>query len=124
MRSWIFALALVSSPALAQTVDIKDAGSGNDTTTIEIRKGKPTEMKEQAQGAPHDGTAEIEGEPGATEKDARTAWKKSCDDWKKELKAENKDVFGLSCGKATCSGNAGNKTCTSQATYKIKSVVN
>jgi hypothetical protein len=71
----------------------------------------------------NDGQADVEGEASATAKDAKKAWKAACADWKKEMKEDNKEnkIISLSCGTASCSGEAGNKVCTSTATYKIKS---
>lgn len=129
MRHLILALAFGSGAALAQTVDIKDvaAPAGDETTTIEIKKGKADELKkEEALWEVQDGTSDLEGETSATAKDAKAAWKKACEDWKKEFRNDNKDnkILNISCGTPTCGGDAGNKTCSSQATYKIKTKLN
>lgn len=129
MRHLILALAFGSGAALAQTVDIKDvaAPAGDETTTIEIKKGKKDELKkEEALWEVQDGTSDLEGETSATAKDAKAAWKKACEDWKKEFRNDNKDnkILNISCGTPTCGGDAGNKTCSSQATYKIKTKLN
>jgi hypothetical protein len=130
MKNLLFSLLLFPLFALAQNVDVKDVNtSGESTTTIEIRKGqKPEEAKKVAPTREvHDATADLEGE-GALESDAKKDWKNKCGDWKKELKDANKEDkdnfnFAMNCGIANCSGDAGKKTCTSKATYKIKSKI-
>jgi hypothetical protein len=123
-------VAVFAGAAWAETVDIKDIQSrdGEDasTTTIEIKKGKPGQVKTENQWELTDGTADVQGDSGATNKDAQGNWKKSCNDWKKEIRDENKEnkVISLNCGTMACSGEAGNKSCTSKATYKIKTRVN
>lgn len=127
----IFALAQF---AFAQSVDIKgtdtDSMPEGTTTTIEIKKGKtgtvPTATEKTWEIT--DGEADVEGEAAATNKDAKAQWKKACSDWKKELKDDHKDpkeskVLSLNCGKMECGGEAGQKICTSKATYKIKTKV-
>lgn len=124
------AICLSATLAWAESVDIKDvstqAGEEGSTTTIEIKKGKPGQASGQNQWEITDGTADVEGEAGATTKDAKANWKKSCDDWKKEIRADNKEnkVLSLNCGSATCGGDAGQKICTSKASFKIKTRMN
>jgi hypothetical protein len=132
MKKLILTVALCGGAfgnlALAQTVDVKSLDADKEgTTTIEIKKGKPSDpAAPTASTAPkwttEQGNADVEGEPGATAKDGRAEWKKACEDWKKEFRADNKDnkIVSMNCGSASCSGDAGNKTCTSKATYKIK----
>jgi hypothetical protein len=128
---YLFCLCLsaMTSFAWAESVDIKDVNpaQGDDsTTTIEIKKGKPGQIKTDNVWEMTDGTADVQGETGATNKDAQTNWKKSCTDWKKEIREENKEnkVISLNCGTMACSGDAGNKSCTSKASFKIKTRVN
>lgn len=132
-----FSLALLfafASGAFAQSVDIKGTDTDNmaegTTTTIEIKKGKtgtvPTTSEKTWEVT--DGEADVEGEAAATNKDAKAEWKKACNDWKKELRADHKDpkeskIMSLNCGKMECGGDAGQKICTSKATYKIKTKV-
>jgi len=110
--------------SMAQSVDVNNIDSGQDTTTIEIRKGKKEDLK-TAGWEVTDGESDIEGESSATGRDADKAWKKACEDWKKEFRADNKDnkILNLNCGTKTCSGDAGSKVCVSKATYKIKTRV-
>jgi hypothetical protein len=112
----------------AEDVDLKGVSTGEEgtQTTIEIKKGKPGEIKTDNKWELTDGTADVEGDAGATASEAKSKWKKSCEDWKKEIKEQNKDnkVISVNCGTATCGGEAGSKTCTSKASYKIKTKVN
>ena len=125
-----FAVSAFTSLAWAETVDIKDVSTTPSdeasTTTIEIKKAKPGTVGTTNQWEVTDGNADVEGEAGATQKDAKANWKKSCADWKKEIREENKDnkVISLNCASMACSGEAGSKICTSKATYKIKTKVN
>lgn len=121
----LLTMLLFSFAASAQQVDIKGVdGATEGSTTIEIKKGTKDTLT-NAKWETNDGTADIEGESAATSKEAKAAWKKACADWKKEIKEDNKDgkVISLNCGSAKCGGDAGNKVCTSSATYKIKSKV-
>jgi len=111
----------------AQTVDVKDATAGDEeTTTIEIKKGKKTETKIENKWEVQEGTADVEGESAATNKEAKAAWTKACDSWKKEFRGDNKDnkILSMSCGTASCGGDAGSKVCTSKASYKVKTQMN
>lgn len=130
----LIATLFLSVSAFAQSVDIKDTNTDNmaegTTTTIEIKKGKtgtvPTATEKTWEIT--DGEADVEGEAAATNKDAKAQWKKACDDWKKELRADHKDpkeskIMSLNCGRMECGGDAGQKICTSKATYKIKTKV-
>lgn len=121
---------LLSSVAFAQTVNVPVNAEQEGTTTIQIKKGStldtepasPTQTATSPQWTTDDGTAEVEGEPSGTTRDARAAWKKACEDWKKEFRADNKDnkIVTINCGSASCSGDVGSKICTSTASYKIK----
>ncbi len=129
MKALLMSMILVSSVAWAQTVDVKDVSADTDgetTTTIEIKKAKAGMMKSDNTWEITDGTADLEGDAGATNKDAKAKWKKACDDWKKEFRQDNNEnkILSLNCGTATCGGDVGNKTCTSKASYKIKTRVN
>jgi hypothetical protein len=120
----ISAVALCGSFAAAQNVNVDSIDANQDgTTTIQIKKSKNDEPdKKENKWEVSDGNADVEGEPAATAKEARVTWKKACDDWKKEVRSDNKEnkVLALNCGTASCGGDAGSKTCTSKGTYKIK----
>lgn len=113
--------------AFAQTggVNLNEIDEG--TTNIEIKK---TKGDKAVKGEPiwelADGAADIEGETGATNKDAKEAWTKACNTWKKEFRADNKEnkIINMSCGTSTCGGEVGSKVCTSKATYKVKTKLN
>lgn len=114
-----------------ERVDVKgvDAGEEGTTTTIEVTKKKTTVEEKKAGEAlweTQEGSNDIEGEAGATNKDGKANWKKACEDWKKEFRADNKEnkIVTINCGSATCTGDAGSKVCTSKATYKIKTKMN
>lgn len=128
MKSTILILALLSPLAFAQTVNVKDIDAGQEgSTTIKIEKNKPDDIKKsEVQWEVTDGQADLEGDSGATNKDAKANWKTACNDWKKEIRQDNKDskVLSINCGSVTCSGDAGNKVCSSKATYKIKTRLN
>lgn len=129
MLQFLMGLMLLAAPAFAQTVDVKDVttSAGDETTTIEIKKGKRDELKKnEAMWEVADGTADVEGEVAPTAREAKQTWKKSCDDWKKEFRADNKEnkILALNCGNPSCGGDNAQKTCTSQATYKIKTKLN
>ncbi len=128
MKAFTLIFTLVFAGALhAQNVDVKDVTAGDEeTTTIEIKKGKKAETKVENKWEVQDGTADVEGESGATNKDAKASWTKKCDEWKKEFRADNKEnkILSMACGTASCGGDAGSKVCTSKATYKIKTQIN
>ncbi len=127
-------LALVfafSAFAFAQTVDVKGTDTNSmepdTTTTIEIKKGRTgTVPTGERLWEVTDGNADVEGEAAATNKDAKATWKKACDEWKKEIRADNKEnkILALNCGSTNCGGEAGQKICTSKASFKIKTRVN
>jgi hypothetical protein len=130
MKALLVLICLSASLAVAETVDVKGVETTSDTdastTTIEIKKGKPGQtLPGQNIWEMADGTADVEGE-AATTKEARAEWKKKCEEWKKDFRADNKDnkIINVSCGTPACGGDAGAKTCTSKATYKIKTRVN
>lgn len=125
IKNLILACAVAfSGVAWGQTVDVKDLDTqGEGTTTIEIKKNKKEEEKKaEAKWEITEGNADVEGEPAATAKDARAEWTKACNNWKKEFRADNKEnkILAINCGSAACGGDAGSKTCTSKASYKIK----
>ena len=128
MKQFIFLISLFSSLALAQSVDIKDVDTkGDENTTIEIRKGKKAEQATADRTWEiTDGDADVQGDVATMSKEARTSWKKACEDWKKEFRGDNKEnkIIALDCGTPNCSGDAANKSCVSKAKYKIKTRIN
>ncbi|HMN67671.1 MAG TPA: hypothetical protein PKC28_03950 [Bdellovibrionales bacterium] len=132
MKALLTVFALVySCMSFAQTVDVKDVPGGGDeesTTTIEIKKGKKTDsttVTTNAKWETQDGTADVQGDSAATAKEAKGTWKKACDDWKKEFRADNKEnkIIAINCGTPSCGGDAGQKTCASKASYKIRTKI-
>jgi hypothetical protein len=117
-----------SASVFAQNVDVNGINAGQEgSTTIEIKKNKPTEeKKDQPVWEVQDGTADVEGDSAATAKEAKTTWKTACDKWKKEFRDDNKEnkIVSMNCGSASCGGEVGQKVCTSKATYKIKTKTN
>lgn len=108
----------------AQTVDVKDVNANSEqNTTIEIKKGSKTTTNEWEV---HDGVADIQGDPGIYTKEAKQNWKAACNEWKKEFRTDNKEnkIIAMSCGTPNCEKGANDATCTSKATYKIKTKVN
>jgi hypothetical protein len=120
------AVAIAGSWALAQTVDTGKLDTEHEgTTTIQIKKSKNDEAPlatHKTKWETQDGSADIEGEASATGKDAKKAWQKACDVWKKEIREDNKEnkILNVSCGISSCSGEAGSKVCSSKASYKVK----
>ncbi len=114
---------LFTASAFAQTggVNVNEIEEG--TTTLEIKKTRGEKAKT---GDPlwevQDGSADLEGESAATAKEAKDAWKKACNDWKKEFRADNKEnkILSINCGSSTCGGEVGQKTCTSKRRTKSK----
>jgi hypothetical protein len=119
MFSFIFILLFVpkSFAQKAAVTEIPLEGS----TTITVQKGAAnsgsTEMSQIL-----DGNAEISGEPNVLSRGARDSWKKSCDDWKDEVKALNKEnqLIAINCNSPSCNAMNGSTTCKSIATYKVK----
>lgn len=129
----------LSTVAFAQNVNVDGIKTDSEgSTTITIEKNRPNTTTvipgggttvitppQQPQWEVTSGTADVEGDTSATNREAKDAWKKACKDWKKEFRADNKEnkILSMSCGTANCSGDAGNKSCTSTATYKVKTRV-
>lgn len=107
----------------AETVDvnIKDVDTKQSDGAIVIRK-EPINGSINPQFQITDGDEEIVADSDPLLKQARINWKKSCDDWKKEMKTNNKDnqIISLNCGSMNCTTAAAESTCKSKATYKIK----
>lgn len=113
----------VSQFALAQSISVKDVPADQESTTIEIKKGKPAlqdTTKKQYQIMQE--SEEIVGDPAPLMKAARENWTKACATWKKEVKelnVENK-VLSLNCGRPQCQTSTMETTCTSDGKSKIK----
>ncbi|MGE0526310.1 MAG: hypothetical protein AB7G93_05955 [Bdellovibrionales bacterium] len=132
LKAFTVGLALVASftgpSSRAQSVDVKDLNAGEESsTTIEIRKGgqvEPAKCDPIWEFA--EGNANVESDPVDTQREARSAWRKACEKWEKAFRADNKEnrIIAVSCGEPACSGDAGYKTCTSKAFYKIKTRMN
>jgi hypothetical protein len=113
--------------SVAQSVDVKDIDSaGAEDTTIEIRKSKAVEKKSNAEWELAEGTSDVQGEGAAMNREAKKNWKKACDDWKVEFRNDNKEnkIISVSCGTPACTTESGTVTCSSTATYKVKSRLN
>ena len=124
----LIAVALFSTWSFAQSVDVKKIDADEEgTTTIRIEKNKKGDVLQNADNKweVQEGTADVEGDASASAKDAKKAWLKACNEWKKEFREDNKDnkVLNINCGVSNCGGEAGSKICTSKATYKVKTRV-
>ncbi len=119
---------LISFSALAETVDmqIKDIEiqdiekNGPPGGAIVIRKEPATKLTPQYEVT--QGDEEITADPAPLLAQARVNWKKSCADWKKELKENNQgnQVITSNCGSMACAASNGETTCKSKANYKVK----
>jgi hypothetical protein len=73
-----------------------------------------------------EGTEEIAGDPYNDKNEAYKSWKQACDDWKKELKANNGDrVIVASCGRPHMDEEhtTFEKTDVSTGSYKLKVLI-
>lgn len=125
MRTLILIIALIPVAVFAQNVNIKDIDTDSESTTIEISKGKKKieeAVKCTANWEITEGSADINGEGANMMGEAKKNYKKACDDWKKEFRADNKEnkIININCGTMNCNSEAMEKTCTSRASYKIK----
>ena len=116
-----FALIAFSSISITQEIGVKVDSSTTDDTTILIKKGANTNTNKKKYVI-SEGAEEISGDKDVLKKNAEKNWKKSCDEWKKELKEINKDsrVIALSCGSMNCAKEGVESTCKSNGTYKIR----
>lgn len=130
MKLFILTAFVVPMFASAQVVNTQDIpADSEETTTIHVKKTSKAPEATATSTNPKqvvDGEADISGEPQAMSKEARESWLKACNDWKKEFRADNKknDIINLNCGQPQCGGEAAKKTCTSKASYKIKTSTN
>jgi hypothetical protein len=93
----------------------------NEDTTISIEKGKKNNFKHYAIS---EGEHDLSGDKDVVAKSAEINWKKECNEWKKEFRADNKDnkIISITCGKMSCSKVGVETTCSSMAKYKIKTL--
>ena len=124
----LLAATILSGSVYAQTANVKDIDASQDSsTTIEITKNKKTAAQQKWEI--QEMTATVEGDDGATAKEAKAEWKKKCKEWQSEIKEqykddkENKLVGRPDCGSMSCGGEAGSKVCTSEGKYKVKSLM-
>lgn len=128
MKIIILVFLILPNLVFAQKMDIKDVETDSDTT-IQISKGKKAiDGKCEPIWEVVEGSADVSGESSLLAKDASQSWKKACDTWLKDFKAENKEqgnkILVSSCGTSTCTTDAAGKICTSKATYKLKTKLN
>jgi hypothetical protein len=125
MKFLILSLMLFSVSSFAQKANISDLPVSEDTV-ISIKKGAAAAKSEKLFEIT-EGSGEIAGDPQLLSKEARTAWKKACDDWRKETKDMNKEnkIIILQCNQPKCASVGTEGTvCASVGTYKIKVPVN
>lgn len=93
----------------------------NEDTTISIEKGKKSHYKHYVMS---EGEHDLSGDKDVVAKSAEINWRKECNEWKKEFRADNKDnkIISITCGKMSCSKEGVETTCSSQAKYKIKTL--
>ncbi len=118
----LIGLFLISNLALAQEVGVKVNGSNSaEDTTISIKKGAATAKKKYVIS---EGQDDISGEKDVLKKTAERNWKKVCDDWKAELKENNKNhnLISSTCGVMTCIKEGVESSCTSKGSYKIRTL--
>ena len=125
MKFQALALALLFPVVGMAQVSVDNINAEQEgTTTIRIEKNRndAPALAPRPTWEVQEGSADVEGETSATARDAKSAWKKACADWKKEFREDNKEnkVLNVNCGSVSCGGEAGSKVCSSKATYKIK----
>jgi hypothetical protein len=111
-----------STQGFAAEVGVKVNGvNSNEDTTISIEKGKKSNYKHYAIS---EGEHDLTGDKDVVAKSAEFNWKRECNEWKKEFRADNKDnkIISVTCGKMSCSKEGVETTCTSMARYKIKTL--
>lgn len=108
-----------TQPTQAQTLNVKDVPTSEDTT-ISIQRGRPTTDKPRYEIT--EGTDELTGDPAPLLKQARANWKKACDEWKVELKELNKEnrILTMNCGTPDCQTATMETTCRSKSKHKLR----
>ncbi|MFZ3230304.1 MAG: hypothetical protein WA160_08875 [Pseudobdellovibrio sp.] len=115
---------LLTVTSFAQEVGVKvDHVDASEGTTISIRKGDTSKNKKKYELS--EGAEEISGDKDVLKKTAEINWKKACDDFKKEIKKNNKDnkIVSISCGKMHCAKEGVESSCQSNGKYKIRVLV-
>lgn len=126
MKTILFTVLLLPIAVFAQKIDLKDVDADSESTTIEISKGGKKKAEDAQKCTPNweitEGSADVEGEGANMMGEAKKNYKKACENWKKEFRADNKDnkIISMSCGTQNCNSEAMEKVCTSRASYKIK----
>ncbi|MGZ3707813.1 MAG: hypothetical protein ACXWPM_03140 [Bdellovibrionota bacterium] len=123
------AMSLVASSGVhADEVKLKvDRTSDDQDTSIVIHKGPPQPQPDTTVRPPDyqivESTDEIAGEPMPGRDDSYASWKIACDNWKKELKANNPGrLLTSNCGRPHLDSDpvTFKKTQSSTGTYKLK----
>ncbi|MCE3010724.1 MAG: hypothetical protein LW875_08935 [Proteobacteria bacterium] len=68
-------------------------------------------------------TGDIEGDPNPLMNQARSSWKKACEDWKKEIREINKEnqVVSVNCNSPKCEKEQNlSILCKSQGTAQVR----
>jgi hypothetical protein len=109
-----------SSRAEGPSVAVTGVPADQDTT-ISIRKGERARSSEPEYHI-ESGSSPISGDPVMGQQESYEAWKKACNEWKKDMREMNgKGLIALSCGTPTATtDSSGRKTQSSTGTYKIK----
>jgi hypothetical protein len=118
----MFVMLLLSSFLHAQEPTLNGIPTDQETT-ISIKKGAQGSTKSCARFEVIKGEAQIAGDAELLSKPARAAWKKACEEWKKETKELNADnrVIALNCGIPECGKMpTGESQCSSTATYQVR----
>lgn len=91
-------------------------------TVISVKKGQ---IQSSTKYEIHEGTEEIAGDVAPLKKTAQDNWKRACAEWTKEFKDKNnkEHVISFSCGKMNCVKEGVESTCTSQAKYKLRVLI-
>jgi hypothetical protein len=122
MNTLIFAaLIFAGHLSFAQKTSLTDIPTDTNTV-ISIKKGDDKTITEKNFEIV-EGNGDVSGDPQLMNKEARSSWKKACDDWKKEIKDLNKsnEIIVLNCNKPNCEKSDGGQTvCESSGDYKVK----
>ncbi len=122
MKKIISTLIVTFSMMVSAEVGVKvDKIDSNQDTTISIQKGRATVHKRYLLA---EGEQEIVGDVDVVRKSAEMNWKKECNEWRKEFRADNRDnkIISVSCGRMKCNKDGVETTCASTAKYKVKTL--
>ena len=117
-------LSLIFTTATyAQEVGVKvnATTSGNEDTTISIKKGPQTVTNKKVYTI-SEGSEDVTGDNDVLKKNAEKNWKTACSEFKTEFKEMNKEnkIISLSCGTMVCNKEGVESSCKSKATYKVR----